>query len=503
MNMAELLYLVRILTTVTAFAITVLAFKKSNENTVFKHIAHLAGMIGFWNLIRTFLMQTTEPQLYFFMARAIYICVAFSALSFFYYVQSYCLPAFPSFWSKCIAVVPCITAFLSVTAYKSSYFISLSPDIVIVDAKYTPLIYGRWFYVHTVYSYGLIAVSCILFVIKALLPEVKNRKAVIAMMTNALFFTVMNAISLFIAETDVVFLLSSFAHLLSINAFYFLTYLDTDQKVVYYSKREFFQNFNQPVLVFNTMDELLETNAEAVQFFTQTNIPLNRYTPYGTIFDERFFTPIKNREQTDTLLYFQHKETGKVFLCYKKVVVSPRTKREFGTTIVMYDAAMLGDLVQKIERNAFIDALCGCLNRSCFESRKDSIIKHIDKPCLLLVADIDNLKKVNDQCGHKAGDAYIQTCVAILKETIKTPNTLFRIGGDEFCAFISHGTESDAERIVNKVVALCKAQHEKWPVSISIGFSLIEDDNADFEQCFEQADSNMYLQKQSTKEALA
>ena len=80
---------------------------------------------------------------------------------------------------------------------------------------------------------------------------------------------------------------------------------------------------------------------------------------------------------------------------------------------------------------------------------------------------------------------------------------LFRIGGDEFCAFISHCTESDAERIVNKIAALCKAQHERWPVSISIGFSVIEDDNADFEYYFAQADSNMYLQKQSHKEALA
>ncbi|MGP1528786.1 MAG: histidine kinase N-terminal 7TM domain-containing diguanylate cyclase [Treponema sp.] len=500
--MAELLHLLRILTTVIAFTITICAFKKSNENPVFKYIAPLTGMLGFWNLICIFLMQTTEPQLYFFMVRAIYICIAFSALFLFYYAQSYCLPDFPSFWGKCIAAIPCITALLSITASKYSCFISLQPNIETVDTKHSSLICGTWFYVHIAYSYGLVLASCILFVIKALLPEVKNRKMIVAMMANTLFFTAMNTIILFY-KTDFVLLLLKFAHLLSINAFYFLTYLDTDQKIVFYSKKEFFQNFNQPVLVFNVMDELLEINAEVVQFFTQANIPVKRYMSYGAIFDERFFTPIKSREQTDTLLYFQHKETGKVFLCHKNVVLNPRTKKKLGTTIVMYDAALLGDLVQKIEQNAFIDALCGCLNRSCFELRKDSIIKHIDKPCLLLVADIDNLKKVNDQCGHKAGDEYIQTCVAILKETIKTPNTLFRIGGDEFCTFISHGTEADAERIVNKIANLCKAQHEQWPVSISIGFSVIEDDNADFEQCFAQADSNMYLQKQSHKEALA
>ena len=52
--------------------------------------------------------------------------------------------------------------------------------------------------------------------------------------------------------------------------------------------------------------------------------------------------------------------------------------------------------------------------------------------------------------GHNAGDEYIKICAAILKKTLKMPNTLFRIGGDEFFAFIPHFTGTNIESIIKK-----------------------------------------------------
>ena len=199
----------------------------------------------------------------------------------------------------------------------------------------------------------------------------------------------------------------------------------------------------------------------------------------------------------------QHRATGKVFLCHKKIVVNPQNDKSVGTTIIMYDAGMLGELIQKIEQNAFTDALCGCLNRSCFELRKETIVQNSVKPCLLLVADIDDLKKVNDTFGHNAGDDYIQTCAAILKQAINTPNTLFRIGGDEFVAFIPHCTGTDTATIIKKIETLCTKQKKSWAVSISVGSSMIKNNHTDLMQHFTQADSAMYAHKQKRKQQLA
>ena len=110
------------------------------------------------------------------------------------------------------------------------------------------------------------------------------------------------------------------------------------------------------------------------------------------------------------------------------------------------------------------------------------------------------LKKVNDSFGHTAGDDYIQICAGILKKAINTPNTLFRIGGDEFVAFIPHCTEADAETIVKKIETLCTKQKKSWKVSISVGFSMIENTNTDLMQHFTQADGAMYMHKQKHKQ---
>ena len=499
MNMTDILNFFRILNAVTAFIITIFSLKKSNENPVFKPIAYLTATLGFWNLIRFFLLQTKDPQLGFVMTRFIYTCVAFSALFLFYYAQSYCIPNFPLLCRRLIAVIPVITCVLSITANRHSLFISLNPDAPVFGIELKPFVYGTWFYVHALYSYALIGLSCILFFIKLFSPNIKNRKAVIAITASVCIFTVMNIIGTFVAQTEPVLLFSLIAHFFSINALYFFTYWDLDQKGLYHGKKDFFQDFTQPALIFNTKNELLEANADAVRFFTEVAIPIKQYALYSDIFCQSLFVPIQSREQNDSTLYLQHIETGKVFLCHKKIILNPQNGKSIGTTIIMYDAVMLGDLIQKIEQNAFTDALCGCLNRSCFELRKKTIIRHTVKPCLLLVADIDDLKKVNDTFGHNAGDEYIQTCAAILSKAINTSNTLFRIGGDEFVSFIPHCTETDAATIIKKIETLCTKQEKPWDVSVSVGFSIIENSDDDFTEHFTQADRDMYMHKQEHK----
>ena len=499
MNMTDVLNFLRIINAISAFTITVFSLKKSNENPVFKPIAYLAAMLGFWNLIRFFLLQTKELPLSFIMMRSIYTCIAFSALFLFYYAQAYCIPNFKLLYRHLMTVIPVITCILSITAGRHSFFITINPALTAFDIEAKPFIYGPWFYVHALYSYALICLSCMLFFIKLFSPRVKNRKAVLAITVSIFIFMLMNVIGTFVAITEKLLFLSLFSHFISVNSLYFLTYWDMDQRGLYLGKKDFFQDFDQPVLIFNIKNELLGLNDSAVKFFTESQIPVKQYTLRGDMFGKQFFAPIQPREQNTSASYLQHLATGKVFLCHNKTIFNPKNHKSTGTIIIMYDAGMLGDLIQKIEQNAFTDGLCACLNRSCFELRKKTIVQHAAKPCLLLVADIDNLKKVNDTLGHKAGDDYIQTSVTILKKAIKTSNMLFRIGGDEFVAFIPQCTAFDAATIVRKIEKLCAKQTKPWPVSVSVGFSIITRNDTDLAHHFTQADNAMYAQKQQHK----
>ena len=137
MNMTDVLNFLRIINAISAFTITVFSLKKSNENPVFKPIAYLTAMLGFWNLIRFFLLQTKELPLSFIMMRSIYTCIAFSALFLFYYAQAYCIPNFKLLYRHLMTVIPVITCILSITANRHSFFINLNPYFTVIMINFS------------------------------------------------------------------------------------------------------------------------------------------------------------------------------------------------------------------------------------------------------------------------------------------------------------------------------------------------------------------------------
>ena len=99
--MTDILNFFRILNAVTAFIITVCSLKKSNENPVFKPIAYLTAMLGFWNLIRFFLLQTHELQLSFIMMRFIFRFIFILLCTVLLHTE------FPAFISQINSRCPC------------------------------------------------------------------------------------------------------------------------------------------------------------------------------------------------------------------------------------------------------------------------------------------------------------------------------------------------------------------------------------------------------------
>ena len=78
MNMSDVLVFLRIANTIVAFAITVLSLKKSNENPLFKHIANLTAMLGFWVFIRLFVCVHSAFGIVFILLRTIILYASIS-----------------------------------------------------------------------------------------------------------------------------------------------------------------------------------------------------------------------------------------------------------------------------------------------------------------------------------------------------------------------------------------------------------------------------------------
>ena len=162
-----------------------------------------------------------------------------------------------------------------------------------------------------------------------------------------------------------------------------------------------------------------------------------------------------------------------------------------------------GKRLAQVQKQASIDALTGVKNRHAYletEARMDCLIaEHRQPPFAIVMLDVNDLKKVNDTAGHKAGDQCLCEACKIICDTFKH-SPVFRIGGDEFVV-ISQG--SDYESIEELFEKMCKYNmnaSQAGGITIACGMARFGDDLC-VASVFDRADQNMYENKKTLKTA--
>jgi len=122
-----------------------------------------------------------------------------------------------------------------------------------------------------------------------------------------------------------------------------------------------------------------------------------------------------------------------------------------------------------------------------------------------LYIDLDRFKQVNDRCGHRMGDLYLQELSNRFRSCIRKGDLLARLGGDEFAAILPGANSGATERIVNALhLSLSKTlfiEEFQFQPSASVGFSLYPDSGTDAESLLRAADEAMYVAKLAGKAA--
>jgi diguanylate cyclase (GGDEF)-like protein len=166
----------------------------------------------------------------------------------------------------------------------------------------------------------------------------------------------------------------------------------------------------------------------------------------------------------------------------------------------------LSEMNDKLETLSVTDGLTGLFNHRHFWNLLNSELTRADLyrgDIALIILDVDDFKKVNDQFGHSVGDILLQRLAATIKETVRETDIAARYGGEEFAILLPDTNHEGVRKAAEKIRSAAEAMVFKVPdmgistsVTVSIGVSVFDGNRRDF---FNAADRALYLSKSKGK----
>ncbi len=158
----------------------------------------------------------------------------------------------------------------------------------------------------------------------------------------------------------------------------------------------------------------------------------------------------------------------------------------------------LARLLTSCQKEAATDRLTGVFNRTGWEtaiSVEERRSTRYKKPLSVVVVDLDDLKSINDNQGHRVGDEVLKTAAQVLRGALRESDIVARLGGDEFGVLLIDCNEKGAHSVVEKM----KMAFSTHGINASIGKSTFNE-KFGLDAAIDQADREMYRAKNNRKQ---
>jgi diguanylate cyclase (GGDEF)-like protein len=153
---------------------------------------------------------------------------------------------------------------------------------------------------------------------------------------------------------------------------------------------------------------------------------------------------------------------------------------------------------EEMEFLADHDPLTRLFNRRAFDARLDAETARAVRyghPLSLVLCDLNGFKRLNDDHGHAAGDAALERVGATLQATVRTVDSAFRIGGDEFALLLPQTDRAEAQVLIERICEALELDLGTSRVNATFGLAMHPDDATDPHRLMRAADAAMYAAK--------
>lgn len=212
--------------------------------------------------------------------------------------------------------------------------------------------------------------------------------------------------------------------------------------------------------------------------------------------------------QDSGILEFHRKESGCFYDIFYKNITWMDGRQALMCSI--YDVTEKRIYQQKIEKQAYTDALTGLNNRICCE--KD-LARYVDTARktggegAVLYMDLDDFKHINDSLGHQYGDILLKSIARGIQNIRGISNLCYRMSGDEFVIILPPAKSRSLDRIVKNIQAVFEKpwilKEADYYCTMSMGIVRFPSKGEDVEDLIRKADIAMYEAKKTGKNRVA
>jgi len=152
------------------------------------------------------------------------------------------------------------------------------------------------------------------------------------------------------------------------------------------------------------------------------------------------------------------------------------------------------------------DGLTGILNRRAFLRAAEYLLLLHERgriPLVVIFADLDNFKAVNDQFGHETGDKVLRFFSDMVRSRLRKSDIIARYGGDEFVMILTNTSLGSAESVLQRL----QSEFRDWgrnrglQVGVSFGLGMVPEGRNDLDDILRQVDAALYDAKLKREQA--
>lgn len=400
-------------------------------------------------------------------------------------------------------IVPCFTLIYSLLSANTDLIRETFSVVQITPIHEVMTTRGIWFWVHTFCCYIFVLGAFILSLYcHNKLPR-SYRAPSFILLAGLLIVLVINVLQITginYQNFDISLVGASFA----VIAVYFSVTKSKGVDFITSARNEIYDYLSEGVMVLNDERYVVYINRSARRRINDLGLSVMNEL-YDNVFESavNFTSNIEAAPADEDGLDMTFMDKGnEIIFNLSEKPIKDNTGVPIGTLVVMDDVTKNRAIINKLENIGGIDALTGLPNRRSIEKFMANMDYTEKLPIAVISGDINGLKQVNDNLGHKQGDVLIRLVAEIMTDVCPTRGRVSRIGGDEFLIVIPNSNEREVKEIISAMEKVMEEHREYYfKPSVSFGYELKSIMSQSLASIISVADEKMYKIKDAKKEA--